>query len=76
MEKDLHEWLHDELDDAEKYAEAAKKAEGFERQFLRDMSHEEYEHACAVWKMMEHEHMTDGMDKYKVFHETHEKVYH
>ena len=75
MKEHLKDWLHDELEDAVKYAEMAEGAEGFERQFLHDMAHEEYEHACAVWRMMVHEHMTDGIDQHKIFHEAHEKVF-
>lgn len=71
----LHSWLKEELADVGKYAEAARYAEGAERQMLHDMAEEEYEHACAVWHMMECEHMTEGMDKHAIFHEAKAALY-
>lgn len=65
----LHDWLKEELLDSMKYAKAAHHADGAERQMLHDMAEEEYEHACAVWHMMECEHLTAGMDKHAIFHE-------
>ena len=71
----MHGWLKEELADSEKYAEAARHAHGCERQMLHDMAEEEYEHACTVWHMMEHEHMTEGMDKEKIFAEAKAALY-
>lgn len=71
----LSGWLKEELGDSVKYAEAARHADGCERQMLHDMAEEEYEHACAVWHMMECEHMTEGMDKHAIFHEAKAALY-
>ena len=71
----LHGWLKDELADAVKYSEAARYAEGHHRQMLHDMAEEEYEHACAVWKMMECHHMTEGLDKNEIFREARAALY-
>ena len=68
MKEHYRNWLKDELEDVEKYAEASKTASGHEKQMLHDMAKEEMEHACAVWHMMECHHMTDDMDKHEVFH--------
>lgn len=68
-------WLKEELSDSVKYAEAARYADGKERQMLHDMAEEEYEHACAVWKMMESEHLTDGVNKHEVFKEAKAALY-
>ena len=75
MEVNLHEWLKDELSDSVKYAEHARHAHGVERQMLHDMAEEEYEHACAVWHMMEMEGKTAGMDKHAVFHDADAALY-
>lgn len=71
----LHGWLKDELSDVVKYADAARHADGEERQMLHDMAEEEYEHACAVWHMMKHEHLTEGMDKHEIFKEAKSALY-
>ena len=65
--QNLHNYLKDELSDSVKYAELAKQTDGLSRQFFWDIAKEEYEHACAVWHMMKHEGMTQGMDKDAVF---------
>lgn len=64
----LSGYLKEELADSEKYANLAREAEGCERQMFHDMAKEEWEHACAVWHMMEKEGMTGGMNKEAIFH--------
>lgn len=64
----LSGYLKEELSDSEKYATLAREAEGCERQMFHDMAEEEWEHACAVWHMMEKEGMTSGMNKEAIFH--------
>ena len=59
--------LQDEVADVIKYAEYARHTHGEIRQMFHDMAEEEWEHAWAVWHIMEHEHMTDGLDKHKIF---------
>lgn len=71
----LHSWLKEELADSQKYAEAARYAEGRERQMLHDMAEEELEHAYSVWHMMECHHMTEGMDKFEIFKEAKAALY-
>lgn len=63
----LNEFLKDELSDVEKYAEIAKQHTGEVKQIFHDMAKEEYEHACAIWHLMEHKGMTDGLDKHEIF---------
>lgn len=62
-------YLKEELADSVKYAEISKTTEGPAHQLFHDMAEEEYEHACAVWHMMEREGMTGSMDKHMIFHD-------
>ena len=71
----LSGYLKEELADSVKYAEMARNAEGCERQMLHNMAEEEYEHACAVWHMMERAHMTSGMNKDAIFHDAKAALY-
>ncbi len=71
----LHEYLKEELSDSIKYAEIARNTHFETRQLFHDMAEEEYEHACTVWHMMEHEGLTHGMDKNEVFHEAKAALY-
>ena len=64
---DMMPWLREELADSIKYATAARHEHGVMRQMLHDMAEEEWEHAWAVWHIMDHEHMTAGLDKHKIF---------
>ena len=64
----LHDHLNEELADSIRYAEIARENDDWKRQLFHDMAEEEYEHACTIWHMMEHENMTGGMDKDAVFH--------
>ena len=68
-------WLKEELSDSVKYAEAARHEHGAMRQMLHDMAEEEYEHACAVWHMMEHDGLSSGMDKHAIFHDAKAALY-
>lgn len=60
-------WLKEELGDVVKYKEAAEHEHGAMKQMLCDMAHEEYEHACSVWHMMERMGLDKGMDKKAIF---------
>ena len=71
----LHDYLKDELADSIKYAELARENHFETRQMFHDMAEEEYEHACAVWHMMEHHGLTAGMDKNAVFHDARAALY-
>ena len=42
---------------------------------FHDMAEEEWEHACAVWHMMEIEGMTSGMNKEAIFHSAKAALY-
>ena len=75
LKSNLPIWLKEELSDSVKYAEAARHEHGVMRQFLHDMAEEEHEHACAVWKMMEHHGLTDGMNKHSIFHDADAALY-
>lgn len=75
MKTSLPIWLKEELSDSVKYAEAARHEHGAMRQMLHDMAEEEWEHACAVWHMMEHEGLTSGMQKDTIFHEAKAALY-
>ena len=74
-EHQLHEHLKEELEDCVHYAEMAREHHGETRQMYHDMAEEEYEHACAIWHMMEHNGMTAGMDKDAVFNEANAALY-
>ena len=71
----LPEYLKEELADSIKYAEIARNTHFETRQLFHDMAEEEYEHACAVWHMMEHEGLTHGMNKNEVFREAKAALY-
>jgi rubrerythrin len=71
----LAEHLKEELSDSVTYAEMARHADGCYRQMLHDMAQEEWEHAHAVWHMMEHSGMTAGMDKRALFHDAMAALY-
>lgn len=71
----LHDHLKEELSDSIHYAEMAREHDGVTRQMYHDMAEEEYEHACAVWHMMEHHGMTTGMNKDAVFHDAKAALY-
>lgn len=71
----LSGYLKEELADSAKYAELARHADGCVRQMFHDMAEEEWEHACAVWHMMEHEGLTTGMNKEAIFHDAKAALY-
>lgn len=71
----LSGYLKEELADSAKYAEMARHADGCVRQMFHDMAEEEWEHACAVWHMMEHEGLTAGMNKEAIFHDAKAALY-
>jgi hypothetical protein len=75
LKQNLHGWLKEELADSVKYSEAASYAHGAKSQMLHDMAEEEFEHARAVWHMMEMEGMTHGMDKDAIFHDARIALY-
>ena len=71
----LSEFLKDELEDVVKYAEMARENHFEVRQMFHDMAEEEYEHACTIWHMMEHEGMVHSMDKHAIFHDAEAALY-
>jgi hypothetical protein len=75
MKATLGVWLKEELSDSIRYAEEARHESGVMRQMLHDMAEEEWEHANAVWHIMEKEGVTHGMDKEAIFHEAKAALY-
>lgn len=71
----LHDYLKEELADSVKYAELARENHFDVRQMFHDMAEEEYEHACAIWHMMEENGLTAGMDKHELFREAKAALY-
>lgn len=72
--KELADHLHEELADSMKYAEMAKMATDGDRQMLRDMAWEEYNHARHVKHMLCEHNIMPACDTHAIFEKARQEL--